>query len=40
MLDSRDDRRWRNALSQMPLALTIETQYGPINVIQPPPRPP
>ena len=32
-LDPRDYPRWRNALSQMPMALTVETQYGPVGVI-------
>ena len=32
-LDPRDYPRWRTALSQMPLALTVETPYGPVGVI-------
>ena len=32
-LDPRDYHRWRDALSQMPLALTVETPYGPVGVI-------
>ena len=32
-LDPRDYPRWRNALAQMPLALTVETPYGPVGVI-------
>ena len=32
-LDPRDYPRWRNALSQMPLALSVETPYGPVGVI-------
>ena len=32
-LDPSDYPRWRTALSQMPLALTVETPYGPVGVI-------
>ena len=32
-LDPTDYPRWRTALSQMPLALTVETPYGPVGVI-------
>lgn len=32
-LDPRDYPRWRTALSQMPVALTVETPYGPVGVI-------
>ena len=32
-LDPREYRRWHAALSQMPLALTVETPYGPVGVI-------
>ena len=32
-LDPRDYPRWRTALSEMPLALTVETLYGPVGVI-------
>ncbi len=32
-LDPIDYPRWRTALSQMPLALTVETPYGPVGVI-------
>ena len=33
VLDPRDYPRWRDALSQMPLALTVETPYGPVGVV-------
>lgn len=32
-LDPRDYPRWRDALSQLPLALTVETPHGPVGVI-------
>lgn len=32
-LDPSDYPRWRTALSQMPLALTVKTPYGPVGVI-------
>ena len=32
-LDPSDYPRWRTALSQMPLALTVATPYGPVGVI-------
>ncbi len=32
-LEPRDYPRWRDALRQMPLALTIETPHGPVGVI-------
>ena len=33
VLEPRDYPRWRDALRQMPLALTIETEFGPIGVV-------
>ena len=30
---SREHRRWRAALGSMPLAITIETAYGPVGVV-------
>ena len=32
-LDPADYPRWQHALQQMPLALTIETAYGPIGIV-------
>ena len=32
-LSSREHRRWRAALGSMPLAITIETAYGPVGVV-------
>ena len=32
-LDPRNYARWRNALSRMPLALTVETPYGPVGIV-------